>query len=468
MPRKLWVLAACFILLGSGLRVLLYVFNPPLNAYDDHFEPVMLWIRSGARPAADACWECHQPPVFYGLAALVGKAMMALGVSMPPLRKCLQFLPCLAGILTLPVVLGVLVRLRVRPLAACLALGVLCFLPRHIYMSAMFSNDTLSYLLAALTVWLAVLAIDHGCALRWLVPLSLSLCAAVFTKLTALALLPSLLAGFGWLLVRGRGRHTWRIALRTLVVVFLLPAVLLAAYLVSNKQNYGAFIADIQVLWDMHLVQQPGPERISFIDFLPWRAVATPFLAPDQVQSFWTQVHGRMWFDMEPKFVCFTPLGEPWCNSLYAYLDGVEGADWPGKGPTAAAVVAVGRAMILLGLVPLLLLGTGAGRSFATLRSSWRGSPPKEGATSLMLGVLVLANVAGIVGYALAHPFYSSMKAAYLLLSLPACAVWIGLGLSWCERREVTRWIAVRSLAVLFILASVHVLQIVRMLAGRP
>ena len=46
------VLVACFFLLGSALRVVLYVFNPPFNAYDDHFEPVMLWIRAGGRPAA--------------------------------------------------------------------------------------------------------------------------------------------------------------------------------------------------------------------------------------------------------------------------------------------------------------------------------------------------------------------------------------------------------------------------------
>lgn len=38
-------------------------------AYDDHLEPAVLWQQERALPAPDACWECHQPPLYYALEA---------------------------------------------------------------------------------------------------------------------------------------------------------------------------------------------------------------------------------------------------------------------------------------------------------------------------------------------------------------------------------------------------------------
>ena len=68
------------------------------------------------------------------------------------------------------------------------------------------------------------------------------------------------------------------------------------------------------------------------------------------------------------------------------------------------------------------------------------------------------------MAYTLEHPFYSSMKATYLLLSLPTYAVCTALGLAWWERRRIPKWIIVATLVLLFSITVVHVVQVVHLL----
>jgi hypothetical protein len=50
--------------------------NPPYNAFDDHFEPILMIMKSGVTPAKNVCFQCFQPPVFYWLSALIGDAAL--------------------------------------------------------------------------------------------------------------------------------------------------------------------------------------------------------------------------------------------------------------------------------------------------------------------------------------------------------------------------------------------------------
>ena len=58
-----WLFAAL-----AALTLPLVVSDRSL-AYDDHLEPAVLLAEGGALPAPDACWECHQPPLYYALEA---------------------------------------------------------------------------------------------------------------------------------------------------------------------------------------------------------------------------------------------------------------------------------------------------------------------------------------------------------------------------------------------------------------
>ena len=66
--------------LAVALRFLLFLFNPPTNAFDNHFKPIYLIMQTGSIPAKDACWQCYQPPVFYIISAFVGKIVLALNI----------------------------------------------------------------------------------------------------------------------------------------------------------------------------------------------------------------------------------------------------------------------------------------------------------------------------------------------------------------------------------------------------
>src|SRR5262249_18385714 len=72
-----------------------------------------------------------------------------------------------------------------------IALCAVCFLPRHIYMSAMNSNGTISYRFVACTIDLLLLALDQKLAWVSLTPASASMTVALFTKYTTYAILPA-------------------------------------------------------------------------------------------------------------------------------------------------------------------------------------------------------------------------------------------------------------------------------------
>src|SRR5258707_7839503 len=113
----------------------------------------------------------------------------------PHMVKLLQFICCFYGIATLGVCYLILKKFPFSAFASAIAFGVICFLPRHIYMSAMNSNDTISYLFVAISIYLTVVALERGLAPWRLVLLSIILTLTVFAKYTAFAVLPAVLGG---------------------------------------------------------------------------------------------------------------------------------------------------------------------------------------------------------------------------------------------------------------------------------
>ena len=103
-------------------------------------------MQTGQIPPKDACFQCYQPPVFYYSSAIVGKALASMGCTESAVEKLLQFLNCLYVILTLPLIYLILKRLNLSGMSRFIAFSLICFLPRHIFMSALHSNDGLTYL----------------------------------------------------------------------------------------------------------------------------------------------------------------------------------------------------------------------------------------------------------------------------------------------------------------------------------
>lgn len=449
-------LRTCAIL-GVGLRLMLFWVNPPDNYLDNHYEPILWIMEKGSLPPKDALWQAYQPPVFYVVSAAVGTLERNAGASPPTVYKSLQFISALFGILALWVIYLILKRVPISDFARLVAFASACFLPQHIYQTALHSNDTLAYLGVALSAYLMLLARERGFP-PWI---SLLLCATatltLFTKYTAFVVLPMMAAlVLPELVLPADSPRRWRAAALWLLIA--VPLLALGAYGTSNIQHYGQALPWNTAFLDPSKTQPRAPGGMSFVSFKPWTCIATPILGPWNLDSFWTLIHARMWFDMEPKFLYFLDQNGAWWGQYYAWLRGEQG--FPAGFPWSPFTRFTGSALITLGLVPLGLMLAGLVRSVRDGFYVASAAGGRRWTGMQIFAALLLSNAAGIVYLTMRSPVYSSVKAIYFLVSLPAFAVYIGLGLMALERHPRARALVVGGLAVLFALVTVHILQI--------
>jgi len=309
---------------GTCLRLALAVVTPPELAYDDHFTPIRIVAREQRLPAANECWQCYQPPLYYVISAGVFETAerVAAAWGRTPAdaqrigHKALQFISVVAGSATLWMCVLVL-RRACRPSAAheALGVGVVALLPQHIYMSAMVTNDALTYLLATLTVYAALRAHDAGWPVLHAVVTGLLAGATVLSKayglVTALTVL--LMIGGGAILSivrRARlpgGEHPTvpSHALRPTPSAALALLVAASAFgvwpTVRNLGWYGRLHVDNFDFFRTPMRLQP-PGAASAIDFTSFRLLDLlkyPWVHTTHVNSFWTELYARLWFDYE-------------------------------------------------------------------------------------------------------------------------------------------------------------------------
>jgi hypothetical protein len=452
-PRALRTCA----ILGVGLRLTLFWVNPPDNYVDNHYEPILWIMQKGSLPPKDALWQAYQPPVFYVVSAAVGTLERNAGASPPTVYKTLQFVSALFGILALWVIFKILKRVPISDFARLVAFASVCFLPQHIYLTALHSNDTAAGLGVALSAWLMLLARERGFP-PWL---SLLLCATttltLFTKYTGFVALPMMMALVLPELARP-AESTRRGRAVTLWLLLLVPLFALGAYALANLARYGQALPWNTAFLDPSKTQPHAPGGMSFLTFKPWTCIATPMLAPWNLDSFWTLIHARMWWDMEPKFIYFLDQNRAWWEHYYAWLRGEQ--PFPAGFPWTPFTRFTGAALITLGLVPLGLMLAGLIRSvrggfhvaIAEGRRRWTGMQ--------IFAALLLSNAAGVVYLTMRSPVYSSVKAIYFLVALPAFAAYIGLGFMALERHRWARALVVGALAALFALVAFHILEL--------
>jgi hypothetical protein len=450
-------LTALAFIAAAALRLLLWWANPPGNAFDDQFTPILMIMKSGDIPATDACWMCYHPPVFYWTSAMFGKLVAGTGAGLPVLLKCLQFLPCLYGILTVWLLHLILAQLPLSDFSRLIAFATACFLPRHIYMSAMNSNDSLSYLLAALALLLLLAAAGKGMSPALFLAAGVAVTAAMFTKYTAMALLPAVLVLFASL-YRVRGSRPARELLLPFVLTFVLPAAALGVYMARNAVREGSLLPSNIPQLDPSRTQPHDPEGMSFVSFKPWETVAAPIIAPGRMHSAWTMIYTGMWFDNEPKFLYFVDKDRRWWAAYFGWLRGER--SFPGENRSLPLPLrAAAAALITLGLVPLFFMAAGV---YVCARSVWTPE-----ARLAMFPTLVLANAAGIAALAARLPVFSAVKASYFLVSLPAFAVLLALGLMLFVQRRAVKLAVSVVFSCLFACSILQTLLIVRALTPR-
>ncbi len=417
-------------------------------------------MQTGTLPDKNTCFQCYHPPVFYWISAMVGNIAVSLGVSLYHQLKLFQFISCLYGILTVGVIYLILRKLPLSDFSRWIAFSTVCFLPRHIYMSAMHSNDTISYLFVALSLYVLLLAIEKRFALSILLVLSVVVSTALFTKYTAFALLPVIFVVFALVFFKNRIVPRKRFVL-SLLAATLIPVLLLAAYVIGNMKDYGSPLP-----WNINQLD-PGKvlprdsAGLDFYSFKPWESITDPLLVPGKMHSFWTLVYTGMWSDNEPKFLYYVDPDKAWWPRYFDWLYG-RVPDFPGEHPSLSILTRWTEAgLIALGIFPLLFMMLGI---YRFLSECWKNPARPEETDVIAMSifpVLMLGNMAIMVMLALRLPVFSSMKASYFLNSLPAFAVLLSLGLMRCENNKTLRRTIGAVFIALFALANLQILHFV-------
>lgn len=92
MKQPTIILIAFFICLVP--RVILTAINKTAN--DDHIAPILLWNEKGVYPTAKDCWECFQPPFYYGVVKSV--AQISGATTEDELRTLFQWMNFVFGL----------------------------------------------------------------------------------------------------------------------------------------------------------------------------------------------------------------------------------------------------------------------------------------------------------------------------------------------------------------------------------
>ena len=459
MKTKYKILALAFFILAILLRVMLCHLNPPSNAFDNHFEPISLIMWFGKIPEKFDCWECVQPPVFYVISAKISNLALHMGVDDANIRKLIQYTCCFYGILTLVIIYLILSKFRLSDFSKILTFGLICFLPRHIYMSAMLSNDTLSYLLVAICIYLLMIAIEQEFSIRSLIMLSLFMTITIFTKYNSLVVIPLVVTVF-MLALRQLPAVDRKKKAIFFCLALLTPLAILGSYMAGNVKNYGSVFPGNYEVFSYVTDKQPrDPGGISFFTFKPWQSLETPILAPGKLNSFWTLIHSGMWFDTEPKFLYFINPDKTWWDSYYGWLKGDN--NYPKINHSMSKLTAlVGSSLIMLGIIPLLIFTFGIYYYYSRLFIKVGEIDWKEKTKMLIFPLLIICNTVGIIAIILRLPVFSTVKASYFLISMPAFAIFHGQGLMAGEKQHLLKRAIIIIYGILFALGFLHIVHI--------
>lgn len=331
-----------------------------------------------ALPHPSAGWSTADPPLFFTAAAGL---MAASGFRV-------WLVPLFNSLLGFAIVAMAYVLSREaqpdRPDRALLAGGLLLFLPAHIQMSAMVSEEMLAAFFISTAVFLLARRERAGApALPRAAAVGLAVGLGLLTKLT------SAVAGVvaaGTYAVDSVRQRSVRPALPALAATCTVALLVGGWYYARNVAIYGSpqpfGLPAHRVMFDM----PPGERTADHYLRFPVSTFTSPqLLDPDLLRSVWGSTYATVWFDGHRYFL---PRDSPAVNRL-------------------------GGACLVLALLPTAAFGAGVLRG---LRRVARGG----GGADLPLLLLVGVSLAGFALYTWQNPWFVVVKGTSLLgLSLP-------------------------------------------------
>lgn len=388
-----------------------------------------MYAINGWRPGPDKCWECYQPPIYYVISAAVLRSAAALADNSLLGWKAVQAIGTIASIATLFLTHNILrLWLPLSRAARNVALLALAILPQDLYASAFVGNDALlvfwtTAAIAGYSWW-----VRSDARWRGIILMAVGVIGAVWTKQSGAValLLPGMVLAGGvlrWLNI------PWLTFLRPIspamaVVLFLcIPAAM--ADEIWRTSVTGKFLFSNQHVYDYTKTQAPG--SVDLISFTSFRGVAlwnSPVMGPTTLSSLWTELFARVWYDYEPR-----------------YLPEGTGLTW-----LARSLYVVGAVVTVFAMIGAAVFAFGSRRRL----------------DGLAILLLFLAFLAVPVLQTARFPYFSSMKAIFVLPAVSIAALFLAFGLQQLPQsfRKPT---FVTLAALLVLVGSAHVFAIVIM-----
>jgi hypothetical protein len=419
--RTTWIIAGLALALGVAIRVHNAFHYRMLWGFDALYNwgYIQRLMGSWELPPPDAAWSTAHPPFFYYVSAAICR-----GLDNPSRSLNVIVLRLLITVAGLSIVwLAVALIRRTDPgnqRRALLAGGLLLFLPVHIYMSAMLTEEIVAASLISLVLVGVGLELGRDREsyrpLRYAASMGIAAGLALLTKLTGVLVM---VAAAGAYLLAGWRRGALRPALSRAAIVLLLAAMVGGWYYARNLVRYGYLYPYGLKTHRIMFTMPPGDRRMGDYLRVPFATWTDPqVLHPDLLRSIWGSTYVTVWFDGHRVFL-----------------------------PTdTAAVTRVGTAILLLALLPTSAFVIGLLRGLRrTVRS--------PGGPDAILLLMVAITLAGYVAFTWRNPWFVATKGSFLLgLSVPFAYYASEVLDGWTReggRTSIAIWIALAVLVVL-------------------
>jgi 4-amino-4-deoxy-L-arabinose transferase-like glycosyltransferase len=399
----------------AALAVILYNNFQKYDAlrtgdYEHHIQYLNHFLTSWRVPTANEGFQMYNPPVFYFLSAIFYR-IFGQTHCFSSVERYAQFINSVSAFLTVLFVFLTLKKLIRDKLAIVLALGVAAFLPMQLYKAPSISGDNLAALFLGITIYL------------WLIYLSkpeknVLIAMAVFSGIGLLvrytALFPFLGICFGFVYVYYRRVLDRKKVLRDLIVFLSVVLAIAGVFYIRNILLFNKLFP-INGTHDFFFFRQtPGYRDWGF-----YTNIFALALNSREFDSFLSSMYMTFWFDGQHLFLNYSNILK---NELFSLL--------------------------AMALLPTLLIILGIAKSL-------NSAVEQADKNSAFLIVSVATFWLFIVGVTLGsyqYPFYSILKAHYILPCIVPIICFLGLGLeSWIARTgqlATSIWITVLSLMI--------------------
>jgi hypothetical protein len=415
---RAFLAVAALLALGAVQRVWNVLHYPVFMGFDakGNWHYIQLLMQRFELPAPDAGWSTAHPPLFYAISAALGALQDApteTSVGQPTVLISAAF-----GLAAVAATAALVHRLSQGDVwRTVLAAALLIFLPVHISMSTMLSEELLTSALVSFAVvgLAAEMARPEAQRVSLLRPALLGALAglALLTKLSAAMLVG---AGAVALLAEAPARGAPR-ALRTAAVFAASAGLVGGWFYLRNLWLYG-YLYPHGLPAHAEMLTLPPGER-GLVDYLAFPLDTfrgTQAFDPALLHSVWGGTYASIWFDPHRHFL-------------------------PRRAP---GLFLAAQLILVTALVPTAAFVLGLLRG---ARRVWRERNPTDG----LLVALVVLMLGGYVAFTFRNPWFVTVKGSFLLGLATPFAVYASEVLAGWLRAGRLRALAVgAALAVLF------------------